>query len=172
MIAFQCDRCGECCRDLSKETDTGRYGPYLLPRETRYFPKGTVAPYMAKGLKGRSRPRPRTIVAYQIRVMTCPHLDDNNLCRIYRNRPLSCQAFPLDMGWRGGRPYPFASTTCPQVPSAESELKVSREIAWANAALSKYIWKNTTVPFWTYPLDRERWIPLGMFKEGGENCAD
>ena len=99
-IEFECLRCAECCRILHVKTDlgTGKWvtvGLFLLPHERSLFLASQIRPLYGAGLKGKSRPRPEVIFAYQIVQNTCPHLTDENLCAIYPRRPIACRAFPL-----------------------------------------------------------------------------
>lgn len=72
-----------------------RFGLFLFPEETKYFPH--VDPMWGFGLKGRSRPRPKTIKIYQYPGNTCPHLNNKNLCDIYGYHPIGCKTHPLSM---------------------------------------------------------------------------
>lgn len=97
-IKFECLKCGECCRNLHiKVEKIGTIGLFLLPNELGLFPAETVVPLYGAGLKGKSRPRPEVIYAYQILQNVCPHLTEENLCDVYDRRPLACRAFPLEI---------------------------------------------------------------------------
>lgn len=102
MPKFQCLKCGYCCRHLLNEVDFGLAGLFLLPEETKLFPKDKIFPLYGFGIKGRSRPRPIEIGMYQYAEMTCIHLTQDNLCKIYDKRPLICRAFPLEVSPFGG----------------------------------------------------------------------
>jgi len=182
IIAFKCMRCGNCCRQLLEDTELGRFGLYLLPHEVRLFPTETIAPYMAVGVKGHSRPRPARIVAYQVKVEACPHLSqvlpalgcstawnhclpapssEQNVCGIYRKRPLACQAFPLDVDWSYGRPEQVASSKCPVVRGRGGmQLQVPGEFMRANLLLTARIYDNKMFVAWMYPLEQGRWVSL------------
>jgi len=98
MFKFECLKCGECCRNLHiKVEKIGTVGLFLLPNERGLFPAETVIPLYGAGLKGKSRPRPEVIFAYQILQSICPHLTEENLCDVYDRRPIACRAFPLQI---------------------------------------------------------------------------
>ena len=95
-IKFKCLKCGKCCRYLHVKVEgTGTVGLFLLPNERKLFLSYQIRPLYGAGLKGKSRPRPEVIYAYQIVQNRCPHLTEQNLCAIYEKRPIACRAFPL-----------------------------------------------------------------------------
>ena len=59
---------------------------YLFPKEAEVFPREVIAPLFRYG---------EVVIAYQVTVNRCPHLNVDNNCAIYEKRPLLCQAFPL-----------------------------------------------------------------------------
>ena len=92
-IIFECLQCGHCCRTLFKREGRITSGlTFFSNEEKELFPKNLVSP--ATGL-GWGTSGPKHIIHYQLNSNTCPHLDENNLCKIYDNRPLVCQSFPL-----------------------------------------------------------------------------
>ena len=100
-IKFKCLKCGECCKNLHIKTKLGgakwvTLGLFILPHERKLFPANIVMPMYGAGIKGKSRPRPDIIFAYQISQNICPHLTSKNLCGIYKRRPIACRSFPLE----------------------------------------------------------------------------
>lgn len=70
-----------------------KLGLSLKLEEFKLFPPEIVSPQFGVGT--RTSLKPRHILSYQLNVNVCPHLTEDNNCRIYNNRPLSCRAFPL-----------------------------------------------------------------------------
>jgi len=69
---------------------------FLTPEETRLFPRDHIFPLYGAGLKGRARPRPAYIFAYQMDLEPCPFFDQQtHLCTNYDRRPVTCRSFPL-----------------------------------------------------------------------------
>lgn len=91
-IVFKCLRCGRCCKNLFKELEGALSGLSLSHDEKNLFPNNLVSQQtgIGWGLSG-----PKHIVNYQLNVNVCPQLSQNNLCKVYYKRPLTCQAFPL-----------------------------------------------------------------------------
>jgi len=93
---WHCLRCGECCIKTTHPTPFGKIGIFLMPEETKLFPDILVKPLYAVGIKGRARPRPQAIFAYQMIYDTCPHYNaSDHSCKIYTYRPLICREFPI-----------------------------------------------------------------------------
>lgn len=93
QIEFDCLECGHCCRNLLKKVEGKIVGLSLSPSEAKLFPRELLIPEMGAGRK--SSRKPKTILSYRLNSEVCPHLSDNNRCKIYERRPLTCQAFPL-----------------------------------------------------------------------------
>jgi len=93
---WECNRCGLCCVKTLHDTPLGKAGVFIMPEERKLFPYILVKPYLGVGVKGRTRPRPSTIFAYQMIGQPCPHYDEKErICRIYEYRPLTCKCFPI-----------------------------------------------------------------------------
>jgi len=134
-----------------------RFGLLLTPKEAGLFPRELVKPYMGTERKGKSRPRPAQIIAYQLDAENCPHLEEDNSCRIYDKRPLSCQAFPVHIGLVEGELTVYASTRCELTKDNKDELiEMDRETMNATARIQKEIIQLTQ---WMRPLNENRWIP-------------
>lgn len=91
-IRFKCQKCGHCCRKLYHVADGVYKGLTFFPDELDLFPRDLIFP--SAGL-GKSREKIESIREYQLNAHICPHIDENNYCKIYINRPLSCRRFPL-----------------------------------------------------------------------------
>jgi len=85
---FECLRCGSCCRDLIIKELGCSMGLFLMPHETSLFPSEIVSPMWRLGSE---------IKNYQLNVNVCPHLTEDNQCKIYSKRPVICRAFPLTL---------------------------------------------------------------------------
>jgi len=158
---FKCLRCGECCRSLVKEVDGMLLGPFLMPEETRLFSRHLIYPQFAYGVKGRSRPRPETVISYQIGVGECPHLNKaDNMCKIYEDRPLSCRAFPIEVTPIGI----IIDRNCKYVRQALSEgervdrLYLTDEVK-TSLMIKNYIegYASTSSSYWIFNLGDRKW---------------
>lgn len=89
---FNCLKCATCCRDTLRTSGGFTVGLTLLPGEITRFPRNFVFPYMGLGRMGQLK----RIVAFQLGVNTCPYLEGTR-CRIYLDRPLSCQSYPFEI---------------------------------------------------------------------------
>jgi Fe-S-cluster containining protein len=96
---FECMQCGDCCRNLFKSapgTDNCRLGLTLTPTEADSFRElgAQVIEQIGVGRRGNRRPRPASIIRYQLTTETCPFLTQSR-CRIYSRRPITCRMYPL-----------------------------------------------------------------------------
>jgi len=100
-MKFECLKCGFCCRNLNIECEikigTVKLGLFLMPGESKLFSFKDIEPMYGAGLKGRARPRPEVVFAYQFSGNVCLHLGENNLCKIYDYRPIACKEYPLEV---------------------------------------------------------------------------
>lgn len=92
-IPIECLRCGSCCKNLLRESEHGLHGLNLIPNERKLFPREIICPYMGVGIKKGLEPK--YTIMYQLNVNLCPHLLQNNHCKIHKNRPWACQVFPI-----------------------------------------------------------------------------
>lgn len=74
---MSCKQCGECCRQMIFMTYT------LPPEYVEYYEK--------KGCKLRGS---SLVVPY-----VCPHLSEDNLCKIYEDRPALCKEYEGQAGF-------------------------------------------------------------------------
>ena len=163
-IKFECLKCGECCRNMHIKTDLGRagwvtLGLFIMPNERKLFPAEIVVPLYGAGVKGRSRPRPDVIYAYQIAEPTCPHLEADNSCAIYPVRPIACRAFPLGVMldrrciWVKERFQEGDSTP-------KSQLDLGDMVKYHNI-LFEYIGRYAEkypARMWAWDLSKRRWV--------------
>jgi Fe-S-cluster containining protein len=91
---FRCQKCGKCCHNLITEDHGIIRGLTLLPHEVKLFKNQNTVPAVGRG----SDPRDPDflIIAYQLNMNDCPHLDQD-LCKIYEKRPYSCKQFPFSL---------------------------------------------------------------------------
>jgi len=112
MYHWECSKCGLCCAESISNTSLCKFGITLLPHEVKLFPKRYIKPAYGIGKKGRSRPRPVVIIAYQNISEPCCHYDEKTrLCRIYEKRPTVCREFPLE----GGIGHIMLHRECPEI---------------------------------------------------------
>lgn len=159
---FRCLQCGNCCSHLIIDTIYGRLGAFLMPEERKWFPEDKIFPMYGAGRKGMSRPRPTNVFAYQLELNVCPWLDrKDQTCMIYRNRPLTCRAFPLDSN-SIMRSCKFVEAFLPdkeEIVPLENFF-IRKEVA-ANRQLSGYIRNQLTGrESWVWPLEKRRWVPM------------
>jgi len=160
-MKFRCLRCGYCCRNLIYDGAI-RKGLLLLPSEVHLFPTSLIKPSYGAGKKGKSRPRPRKIIAYQYARKVCIHLK-NNLCGIYYQRPLACRGYPLSI-------YPLLATIDDKCrffngkyPIGMDYRKVfTRTEIESNMAINMYLSRCILSEkySWTYCLRLNRWISI------------
>lgn len=108
-MKFNCLKCGNCCREFGNhirvENPPDFYDMYRFvnfnPKltiwdfEKEYFNEYGVEPSLIiyDYIKQRC-----IIINYGIDTTPCPHLAENNICKIYENRPLVCKHFPSPIG--------------------------------------------------------------------------
>jgi|WetSurMetagenome_2_1015567.scaffolds.fasta_scaffold310052_3 Fe-S-cluster containining protein len=155
-VDFKCEQCGGCCTDLlDKSLGIGMRGLYLQKNEIHLFPKEHVKPMYATR-KGRSRPRPDVIFAYQLDLNTCPHLKGNS-CSIYEKRPTICRSFPFEAGAASRKCFVIASQISDKEQFTTNNDLIRSEIE-ANKKhlrfLTPYLGKGS---FFTYDLATGKW---------------
>ena len=117
-MEFQCvDECAQCCikREYYPSKEFGKIGVLILPEEKERIEKLAKADNIQIkvipriGVSNNRDKKPTKILAYQLIGLeengdTCPFLDTASKkrsphggfpCRIYRDRPLACAAYPL-----------------------------------------------------------------------------
>jgi Fe-S-cluster containining protein len=157
QIEFQCTNCGACCKNLLEQKDLlGLRGLYLQKNETHLFPKDHVKPMYA-ATKGKVRPRPGEIFAYQLDLATCPHLNAENKCSIYNERPLICRSFPFE-----------AMAIARKCPEIAKQIQQGEEVAINNDSIKTELKANKSHfkflrpyvikgGFWLYDLRTGEW---------------
>jgi len=75
--------CGTCCKNLLEDANGIINGLFLTHKEKKLFPARLVSPKVALGKR-----KPEKMIAYQLNVAVCPHLNERNGCEIYDTRPL------------------------------------------------------------------------------------
>ncbi len=169
-IVFECLKCGNCCRHLLGEDEKfGVGGLTLFSKETKLFPSKFISPQIGVGLNRRGT-GPKYVVLYQLNVDVCPHLSENNECRIRQKRPLMCRSFPTSfrsfdsiksfscrfMEEKGARermqlafsPFLYA----PEELEAYGKFKEARR-----KLLQKYPYFTTKV-LWVFDLKTKKWV--------------
>ena len=159
-MSFTCHRCGKCCRDLLFKDNGILRGLTLQPEETKHFPEEHVKPYFGIGKRPYD---PRfEIVAYQLTIMNCPHLEDNQ-CSIYTNRPASCRQYPFSLDPdKEGETLLGVDMNCPTavelVSGSDGTIGFTdRDSAEKLLELKKQASENPRRA-WFYDLESEKWI--------------
>lgn len=168
---WKCTRCGKCCRDIVNKTAVGVLGLFLLPFETQLFPQQVIKPMYGVGTKGKSRPRPRFIFAYQMIASPCPYyMEKQRMCAVYDMRPLACRQFPLSGSFAGiilHRECPQIAETIPEgvtltskdVSGFDTEIEALKSMRNYFRAIYVYnVARVNTEIAWVYPLDKKRWV--------------
>lgn len=167
---WKCAKCGKCCVDIVNETAVGTLGLFLLPFECQLFPKQVIKPMYGVGTRGKSRPRPKFIFAYQMIASPCIwYMKEEHKCAIYDVRPLACRQFPLSGSFAGV----ILHHECPQITETIPEgvtltikdlsgfnMEVEALKSMTNYYKSIYIYNvarvNTEIA-WVYLLDKMKW---------------
>ena len=135
-------------------------GLFLTSKEIRLFPSKLISPKIAIGAS-----RPKKIVAYQLNVSVCPHINERNECRIYDKRPLACKSFPFEIELLRST----VSVKCPQIGS-KMKVEEFREVEMSGTEIEasqkvnryllnryqKYFKKGTNL--WKFDLKTRKWI--------------
>lgn len=162
-LTLECDRCGYCCRNLDDAIGDGKGSLFLFPEERRLFSHELIRPLFAVGRKGRSRPRPAKVIAYQINTTVCPYIGEDNSCAIYDRRPIACRAFPLE-----GKGILLLSRRCRFVErtlaadEAVNRVLAPRENA-ANKKLADRLFSILDEPLWFFDLNTQRFLPFPAY---------
>jgi len=158
LLRFKCGRCGYCCRHLLVDIEGGKGTIFLLPSETKLFPKELIKPLFGTGLKGRSRPRPAQFWSYQLNTNVCPHIKPDNNCAIYAKRPLICRAYPFEGGFGVIILHRECSTIAETIKEGEIvETIVAPEEKQANDILVNYVRQHAGSPLWHFDLKTQKW---------------
>jgi len=145
---------------LINETKYGNLGLFLMPDELSWFPKDKIVPLYGGGLKGRARPRPEKVIAYQLDLMVCPWLRrEERTCMIYRHRPTVCRSYPLSENVVHRECRFFASTT-EELQEIQVDLASIKEETIADRKCLEYLWRSLGQhqTFWVWPLNERKWI--------------
>jgi Fe-S-cluster containining protein len=142
---------------LLVDINGGKGSLFLLPSETKLFPEELIRPLYGSGIKGRSRPRPADIWAYQINTNTCPYIQSDNSCAIYSKRPMICRAFPVE-----GIGIIILQRHCKVIYNTVKENEIIDKLEApqekeANAYLAHYTWQHVKGLVWYFDLTNEKW---------------
>jgi Fe-S-cluster containining protein len=156
---FRCIRCGECCRSLISEDRGMLRGFTLLPEEAHLFPANVVRP--AVGVGRRPHDHKFKVLAYQLAVEPCPHLEETG-CVIYGDRPSSCRQFPFSLEpSKDGEPLLGVDLNCPSAArllDAYTQISFEgREAAEKLLRIKERVAQNPR-RVWLYDLRTDRWV--------------
>jgi len=168
---WKCSKCGECCIRTVGDTGLGKYGVFLLPNERFMFPEQYVKPLFGLGVKGKARPRPKYIYAYQNISSPCVwYMEELHECLIYDKRPLACHVFPLSQHGSSvqlHRECPAVAELIPenvrikgtQIKGFTEELKVLRKLESYFIHVFVLNPHNEDVQHcWAYDLNKNKWV--------------
>jgi len=180
IYTWKCARCGLCCIHTVSDTPFGRLGAFLMPNETGLFPKQYVKPMYGVGVRGKSRPRPAFIYAYQNISQPCYHyIPETRSCHIRDKRPIACRCFPVTN--IGGHitlhsECTGVKETIPQrngiylseIKGLDEELKAQREMTKYFVALYIVNVFNLNLKYsWLYDNGKNKWVQFdqNIFKK-------
>lgn len=96
-LAFECQKCGNCCNRIRIRQFDMTIGLALLPGEEHLFESypGAVKPYMGlRRLRGKGHNA--ELVCYQMVQQPCPLYDKiMKRCTRYEDRPMTCREYPF-----------------------------------------------------------------------------
>jgi len=159
QVTWRCKRCGFCCRHLLEHRSFGTIGLLLFKDEKHLFPDQLIAPLFGSGIRRKKarRPRPAEIWAWQFTEAQCIHLDGKtSLCKIYRNRPLACKAFPLTAKHQISARCPQSDQLRPYLPLLiDFGVEIQNARSFLEMRLAKNLRRNEVA--WIKPIG-ERWF--------------
>jgi Fe-S-cluster containining protein len=158
---FQCYRCAKCCRHLLEKKGDVLRGLPLTESEKKIFPPDIVSPKMGIGLK-----EPLEVVLYQLNANCCPHINERNECRIYVDRPLMCQSFPIIAGEISNRCRVFSyrkpGLKYDEPYTMKQQLEASNKLEkYVQKCIAKY--SPGKLKIWEFDLATSKWILSKQF---------
>lgn len=156
---FTCIRCGKCCRSLLSEDRGILRGLTLLPEELHLFREDVVR--AAIGVGRRPHDSKFKVLAYQLAVDPCPHLEETG-CAIYGDRPSSCRQFPFSLEPSGDDgPLLGVDLNCPSAArllDAYTQISFEgRDAAERLLRIKEQVTQNHRRA-WFYDLRTGRWV--------------
>jgi len=163
-VEFTCIRCGKCCRSLLSEDRGILRGLTLLPEELHLFREDAIRP--AIGVGSRPHDSKFKVLAYQLAVEPCPHLEETG-CAIYVDRPSSCRQFPFSLEHSGDDgPLLGVDLNCSSAArllDAYTQISFEgRDAAERLLRIKEQIAQNHSRA-WFYDLKICRWVRGGRF---------
>jgi Fe-S-cluster containining protein len=130
----------------------------LCDNEAPLFPKGSVSPKLALGVKA-----PEFTVIYQLNRNCCPHINEHNSCTIYFERPLMCRSFPIVGGAISNKCTVFSyrkpGLSYDEPFSMKEQMAASNKFEdYIKKKIKKCGLKNFKI--WEYDLASNNWLPL------------
>ena len=137
-------------------------GLTLLPDEIHEFQKGVVKP--AIGIGENPHDKMFKVIVFQLTTMRCPNLDDNQ-CKNYEGRPLSCKQFPFSLLMDKNREYVLGiDINCPELrkifENNNKKMILTREERQSAEKLLALQMKvvNESEKAWYFDLLTDKWI--------------
>jgi Fe-S-cluster containining protein len=173
-IAYRCINCGVCCDRLLIDRQGIRKGLPLLLEETEIFPKKLVRP--AYGLGKSPMDSGFKVIAYQMRLMSCPHRRLGG-CIMHAYRPAICRSYPfVPIITQGRRIVKTLDMTCTalkdylgkypedSVPVLTSSVETEAEYYPKIAHITEQLLEDVDES-WCYNLKTGKWVPFRQMLE-------
>jgi len=168
-IVYHCINCGVCCNRLLIDRQEVRKGLPLLPDEVELFRKTQIRP--AYGVGTSPKDPGFEIIAYQMRLNTCPHRRFGG-CMMHAYRPSICKAYPfvpvISQGLRVVKTFDMTCTALKDcvgdypedsVPVQAASVEVENSNYPAIAAITERLLEDVDNA-WFYNLKGGRWVPI------------
>ncbi|MGD0804025.1 MAG: hypothetical protein ABSA11_08140 [Candidatus Bathyarchaeia archaeon] len=166
-IAYHCINCGVCCTRLLIDRQGVRKGLPLLPGEVEIFRKDYIRPAYGVGVSPRDSGF--EIIAYQMRLNTCPHRRFGG-CVMHAYRPAICRSYPyvpvISQGLCVVKTFDMTCTALKDhiaefpegiVPVKSSCVEVENAYYPAVAAITERLLEDVDKA-WFYNLKTGRWV--------------
>ena len=179
-IAYHCVNCGVCCNRLLIDRQGVRKGLPLLPGEVELFRKDHVRP--AYGIGSGPRDPGFRVIAYQMRLNTCPHRGLGG-CFIHAYRPAICRSYPfvpvITQGHGIVKTFDMTCTALKDhvdeypggmVPVQSTSVEVENTYYPAVAAITEELLDDIDAA-WFYNLKTGRWVPFRRLLPGEQGLT-
>jgi Fe-S-cluster containining protein len=168
-IDYRCANCGVCCNRLLIDRQGVRKGLPLLPHEIELFHKNQVRP--AYGVGVNPKDPGFKIIAYQMRLNTCPHRKLGG-CFMHAYRPSICGSYPfvpvISQGLAVVKTFDMTCTALKDhadefpggvIPIKSLSVEVENAYYPVIAAITEQLLRDVDSA-WFYNLKTGRWVPF------------
>jgi len=152
---FTCLRCGDCCRNLVRQTKEGVHsGLALFPDETWLFPSNIIFPY--RGLGENPEEGDFKVVMFQLEKKVCPCLEmgmKEARCKIYEERPLVCRCYPFQpIHVQDDQVFSATDLKCPSIQRLRREGRLTNIEDPAAEIACLELWRRIS------PVAKQKWV--------------